>query len=125
MDSLFQIVVQVFIRVQFGSIGRKIKDSDLALMCFKPLGYILAVVDSEVIEDEIDFLFYVFHESGLSGQTQLFLTIHAYLFFPLPLPSPLSLPLLMSTVLFWPCLYCLYYVNHDPVSGHGILLIRI
>ncbi len=72
MDSLFQIVVQVFIRVQFGSIGRKIKDSDLALMCFKPLGYLLAVVDSEVIEDEIDFPFYVFHESGPSGQTQVF-----------------------------------------------------
>ena len=33
-------------------------------MSFKPLGYLLTVVDSEVIEDKIDFPFYIFHESG-------------------------------------------------------------
>ena len=57
MDFLFQVVVQVFIRVQFGRIGRKIKDSDLFLMSFKPLGYFFTVVGSEVIEDKIRLLF--------------------------------------------------------------------
>ena len=67
VDRLFQVVVEIFIGVQLGSVRRKIEDLDRVTVILKSLGYLLAVVGPQVVEDEKDLSFGVLGEAGHEG----------------------------------------------------------
>ena len=50
MNPGFQVAIQVLIGIQFRGVGREIEDGYLLLVCLQPLGYLLAVMDLEVVE---------------------------------------------------------------------------
>ncbi len=51
----FQIIVEILIRIVFRRIGRKIKKPDFFLVCISPLRHRLAVMNSQIVENQIHF----------------------------------------------------------------------
>ena len=54
MNPGLQVAVQVLVGIQFRRVRRKIEDGYLLLVLLEPLGYLLAVVDLEIVEDQVD-----------------------------------------------------------------------
>lgn len=71
MNDGLQITIQVFIRVQFRRIGRKIEDLYLFFMFFQPLFNIFAMMNMKVIQNQKNFTPGIFDQPEHKGDQKI------------------------------------------------------
>ena len=54
-NALFQVVIEIFIRIVFRGIGWQKEKRNFILVIFNPLRNLLAVMNSQIIKDKIHF----------------------------------------------------------------------